>query len=436
MIRISTLVRTFALSLFFLFIFSLYAYAEDACPTLREYMDDGIGNNFILKEAYDIIARATSRVARFSWGHFAEPLQALVGLGTAIYIALYTLRNIGSFSQQDTAAYLSNEKTGVIPLAVKMLIVVWLLGNQSFIYEHLIGMALSTCMEIGDLVGSRSGIGKFSSPNSLDSLFFFVINKVIDFNNKIYKIVATGQLLFCMSFSPDSILDYYYRAMFFAAALWVYGWMIVIGVSFYMLDVLFRLGIGCIVLPFAIACGLSKLTVDYTRKTWNLFMNVGFNFIMLGVVIGFTYAMIEQCIGLDIPENRVLNEADMDQITEHLDFGGIVITALCSMVAFQLFMQLEVIVDKVSGTQSVGKVGAEVGAKLGNGVGRLGKAPAQALGQFAGAGVHVAGNDISRFANRMKRNVSNWVQGTSAYRALSASRVGRTYRATKRFLRW
>lgn len=433
MMKISTLVKTICLSVAFWVAFSFCAQAS--CLSLSECMEQGIGDNFILKEAYEIIAEAMVIVSKTSWLLFAKSLQAVVGLGTAIYIAMYTLRNVGSFSQQDTAAYLSNEKTGVIPIAVKMLIIVWLLGNQSFIYKYLISLAVTTCIEIGTIIGSRSGIGTISSPDNLADLFAFVINKVIDFNNSIYHIVATGQLLFRMSF-VGGILNIYWKTAMFAIPLWIYGWIIIIGISFYMLDVLFRLGIGCVVLPFAIACGLSKFTIDYTRKTWNLFMNVGFNFIMLGILIGFANEMINKCVGLEIPENKKLNEADIKYINDQLDLGVFVTIALCCMITFKLFMQIEQIVDKISGTSSVGKVGQETGAKLGKLAKRAATKPSREAGKFVGAGAQVAGNKVSRSVNRIRRYVSNKIKNSAPYQAVSNSRVGRTYRATKKFLRW
>lgn len=436
MIKISALIKTISFSFIYVLAFAFNAFAADSCPTLNEYMNDGIGDNFILKEAYEIIAGAASNVASFSWNNFAKPLQAVVGLGAAIYIAVYTLKNIASFSQQDTAAYLSNEKTGVIPLAVKMMVVVWLLGNQTFIYEYIIGLAVTTCVEIGTLIGSNSGVKSFSSPDNLADLFQFVIQQVIDFNNSIYKIVATGQLLLCMALSPESITDYYWKTIPFGAALWIYGWMIIIGVSFYMLDVLFRLGVGCIVLPFAIACGMSKLTSDYTRKTWNLFVNVGFNFIMLGIVISFTYDMIQQCVGLDIPENKELNEADIKLINDHLDLGIFVITGLCCMISYQLFMQIEQIVQKVSDAAPVGKVGKEVGAKVAPAAIRTATKPLRELGNVAKAGGQVAGKEIKDKTMRGMNNFSNAIKGTRMYQSVSGSWAGRAYRATKKALRW
>lgn len=440
MTKIPTLIKAICFAFANLFVFSFCAYAAGSCSTLKEYINEGTGDNFILKEGYEIIARAATSVAKFSWDNFATPLQAVVGLGTAIYIAVYTLRNIGSFSQQDTAAYLSNDKTGVIPLAVKMAIVVWLLGNQAFIYKYLIGLAITTCVEVGNLIGPNSGIGNFDSPDNLEDLFNFVIQQVIDFNDSIYKIVATGQLLLCMAIPSANFFRFYWTTIPFAAALWIYGWLIIIGVSFYMLDVLFRLGVGCIVLPFAVACGLSKLTIDYTRKTWNLFINVCFSFIMLGILISFTFAMISRCVGLDIPENKVLNEADIKHINDNLDLGVFFITAICSMISLLLFMQLESIVEKVSGTEAVSKVGQQTGKQFSKSALRVASKPIRELGNFAGAGGQVIGKGVKNYVHTVRRNISNKIKSSRPYRIARAatlrSGVGRSYRAVRKFLRW
>lgn len=433
--KIATLTNTIFFSFIALVLCCGYAVADDPCPTLREYMSDGIGENFILNSAYQIIAKACSNVANFSWNTFARSLQAVVGLGTAIYIAVYTLKNIGSFSQQDTSAYLSNEKTGIIPLAVKMAAIVWLLGNQEFLYKYLIGLAVTTGMEIGTLLNPNSLGRSFSSTNNLESLFALVIAQIITFNDAIYRIVATGQLLFCWGSSPDGLLNYYWVVLVMGGALVVYGWLLIIGVSFYMLDVLFRLGVGCIVLPFAIACGLSKLTANYTEKTWNLFMNVCFNFIMLGIIIDFTCRMIEKCVGLDIPEDKVFNEADIKQISENIGFKAFIITSLCCMVAYQLFMQIGELVEKISGASSVGKVGAETGAKVAQAAVRPAKGIANQAGKLGAAAGQEAGSRISNKYQDISDHLRNRIQSTPAYQSIANSRVANAYRKVRHALR-
>ncbi|MCM1323639.1 MAG: hypothetical protein NC218_05715 [Acetobacter sp.] len=431
--NISALIKFFSLSFFILLVCAAGAFADDACPSLKTYKDNGIGDKFILKGAFELIADACTKVANFSWKTFAKPLQAIVGLGTAIYIALYTLKNIGSFSQQDTSAYLSNDKTGVIPLAVKMTIVVWLLGNQAFLYKYLIGMAITTGMEVGTLIGYTPLAQSFSSPDNLGTLFHLVIKQIIIFNNTIYKIVATGQLLLCMAFSPDNFLKDYWVVVPIGGALYIYGWLLIIGVSFYMLDVLFRLGVGCIFLPFAVACGMSKLTSVYTKKAWNLFMNVCFNFVMLGIVITFTDLMIQKCIGINIPEDKIFNEADIKDTIQNIGLKSFVVTSICCMITYQLFMQVEQLVEKISGADSVGKVGSEIGSKVSQAALHAVKAPIKEVGNITAASAQEVGATVSSGINNKYQRFKAYVQTRPSYQYVSNSRVGRGYRTISRW---
>ena len=240
---------------------------------------------------------ACAQVVTGSWNAFAAPLQGVVAVGASIYIAVYTLKNIASFSQQDSSAYLSNDKTGIIPLCVKVAAVVWLLSNQAFLYNNLIGPVIGAGMAIGQQIAPGGlGAGSFSGTSDVNALFNAVINKVQEFNDQVYIVVALGRMLLCLAFLPDSIIDWYWSLMPFGAVLYVFGWFILIGVAFYLLDVLFRLAVGCMLLPMAIACGVSKFTSSYTKKAWNLFVNVFFNFVMLGVLLQFTLQMILQAV--------------------------------------------------------------------------------------------------------------------------------------------
>ncbi len=432
MLKMSTIAKLIVLLFFSLFVCSFSAYAED-CPTLQVLMNEGTGDNFILREAYNLIASVCSNVAQFTWNTFSRPLQAVVGLGTAIYIALYTLKNIGSFSQQDTMAYLSNEKTGVIPLGFKLAAIIWLLNNQAFLYTHIIGMAIATGAEIGTLIGHDSGVNNFQAPSDLSALFTFIINQIISFNNGIYRVIAIGRLLCCIALEPEGILEKYWIVFCFGGALYVYGWILIIGVSFFMLDVLFRLGVGCIMLPFAIACGISKLTIEYTGKTWSLFVNVAFHFIMLGIVIEFTNQMIGIASGLDnldIPATKVLNKADADQISEALGSTTFIRTALACMISYQLFSKIEGIVHSICGG-NVGNLGGELGTKAGQAAAYTAKKPITEAMNLSKA----AAGQASEETKEKLKHVKNKIMKTSPMQAVANSKMAQGYRKVKHALR-
>lgn len=383
-------------------IFPLVAFAEEAeekprrCPTFAELVD--VKQAAFLIQAYKVIQRVFVAATNASWGAFAGSLQTIVIIGIAIYIALATLKNIGAFSQQDVAAYLTADKKGVFPLAVKGAFIVFLLQNKGFVYEYLVTPIVSAGSEIGGSAG-------FGGGSDVGGLFGSVISSATNFLGRAYQIVAMGRMLLCLAFLPESILDWYWTMIPFGSILFIFGWMIVIGVSFYLMDVMFRLGVGCILLPMAIACGMSKLTSHYTKQNWGLFINVAFNFAMLGLIISFTLQMINHSIsginsGTNVSEmlksigGKVPDKADTDALNDALTLAGFVLLVLACMISFKLFMSVEQIADKVSQTSSVGKLGQETGGKIMNAAKNVATAPVTQGRKFAGAVAHEAGDNL------------------------------------------
>lgn len=89
---------------------------------------------------------------------------------------------------------------------------------------------------------------------------------------------------------------------------------------------------------------------------------------MLGVLLQFTLQMILQAVAgnsemqAQLAGTIPLNKADIDKIVEKLDVMSFILTTVCCMVCFKLFMEIEKLADKVSSSTSVGKLGKKAGA--------------------------------------------------------------------------
>lgn len=406
MIKFNTSLKCICWSVFCLLVLPAIAWAaddKDFCPTFQEFLADGVGDHCLLCGLYQTLMDACAKVVVKSWDAFAKPLQGVVSLGASIYIAVYTIKNLGSFSQQDATAYLSNDKTGILPLMFKTGVIVALLNDSTILYEYLIAPVISTGIAISNNIGDPSGFSVDSgfTANNVQDLFNEVIKKVRDFNDNIYKIIAIGRELLCLAFLPDGIFSWEWALIPFGGTLYVFGWFILVGVSFYLLDVLFRLAVGCIVLPLATACGISKLTSSYTKKTWDLFVNVFFDFVMLGIVLNFSLEMIlkslEQggpLVGL-VDQDSAFTADDAAEIAEKLEVKTFTLTTVCCLVVFQLFLKVQNLADSISGTTGVGTTGQTLGATAAQGAKAAAtKAVGAPLG-FAKAAAQEAGSTVA-----------------------------------------
>ena len=394
-------IKPFFPILLFFVLFPLITFAggeEKHCPSLTSLSDSN--EALFLTDAYEVIRDICVKASDASWGAFSTSLQAIVAIAIAIYIALATLKNVGSFSQQDIAGYLTADRKGVFPLAVKAAFIIFLLSDQTFVYSYLISPIIGAGAEIGG-----SGWGSGFSRNA-GGLFDSVIETSEEFLKKAYKITALGRILLCLAFLPQSILDWYWTMIPFGSILFIFGWMIILGISFYLLDVLFRLGVGCMILPLGIACGVSRITSYYTKQTWALFINVAFNFVMVGIIIDLTLSMIEVSLSAlsehtnvvklleAIPNNKAPEKSDTDAIDEALTMTGFLLLVLSGMISFKLFMSVEQVAEKVSKTASVGKLGQETGGKAMKAAQNVAMAPVKQAGKFAGAVGHEVGDQI------------------------------------------
>ena len=349
----------------FLIAFAFPAFAD--CPTIQDYINEGVGDNFLLQGTFERIADISSTVTEKTWEAFSLPLRTVLAVAMGIYFAVYTLKNIGSFSKQDVASYLSKEKTGIINTGVKVGVVMFLLTDvgRSFLYGNLIIPVINSCMMIGINFISGGGNDNISaimssSPDDVRGLFSSVITLVSAFNEKSYTVVALGKELICLAWRPVGIFSKEWALIPFGLLIYIMGWMICIGLAFYLLDVMIRLGVGCMVLPFAVACGIYKPTTVYTNKTWGLFMNVAFNFVLLGMIVCIILELIASAMGGNdnsalmqkILNDGLLSKGETTSLAKGLSFKRFILVTMCCMVGFKIFSEIEKLVDRISGTSS------------------------------------------------------------------------------------
>ncbi len=391
----------------------------DRCKSVREYQDSGSGANFILAGPFDIISKVASSVATYSWNSFAVPLQGLVVLGTSIYIALYVLKNVASFSKQDTLSFLTKEKGGVIPLCAKMAFIVTLLNNQDFIYSTIIAPFITSSLllgrEFGGDASSFSG-ASFGQANSVGALFQLVTEQAQALNDKIYILVAKGQFLYCVATNPEDgwgILSWEWKLIPFGLVLFVIGWFIVIGSAFNILDVLIRLAVGCIMLPIAIACSISKYTSTYAKKTWQLFINCCFSFIVIGMLVLVANKIIDNVLSqngntLNIFVIEHPSKSQVEAFADSMDgqfFGLITLTVICAMIILNMFNDIESITSTIAGGGGVGSMGSKVGGAAVNKMQSAAKQPLKFAGHTAKEAAKMVGETAP--AQAVKKQVRN-----------------------------
>lgn len=229
----------------------------------------------------------------------------------------------------------------------------------------------------------------------------------------------------------DFIFSWYWLMLTYGLILFVFGWILLVGISFYIVDILIRLAFGAILLPFGVACAISNQTVGYTKNIWNIFLNVFFSFIMLGIILGITIQLVN--LGMTQGDEEGVKEGggaalnafltnlnaqidgnQIEQISKDLwSNGSLLLTIVCFCVIVQLAAQIGKLADKISETGGLTSVGSQVAAATGHPLMAKGKQAAGTVGGWVGAGAKETGRIAARVtrADKLYRWAGNKAEG-------------------------
>lgn len=398
---------------------------DDTCPTIQDYKNEGISTvctgcsnaedgNCLLCSLFRIITKAASAAANMSWNTFASQLIPVVGLAAAIYIAIYVLKNVGSFTKQNAADFLTGDKKGLLLLMFKTTVIISLL-KDTWLIDNIISPVMQAGLNIGAKLSVTGATMATSSGSGYDAIFKMVNESVKQFNDQVYETIAIGNAMICNATRPPyNPFVWYWLMLTYGLILFVFGWILLVGISFYIVDILIRLAFGAILLPFGVACAISNQTVGYTKNIWNIFLNVFFSFIMLGIILGITIQLVN--LGMTQGDEEGVKEGggealnafltnlnaqidgnQIEQISKDLwSNGSLLLTIVCFCVIVQLAAQIGKLADKISETSGLTSVGSQVAAATGHPLMAKGKQAAGTVGGWVGAGAKETGRIAAR----------------------------------------
>lgn len=372
--------------LFMLFVVMFLCSCHEECQTVREFQALGIGDNCLLCIVFKIILETCQACADKAWNVLAKPLRNVVVLAGAIYIAVNTFKLVSSFGKQTVADYMTGDKRGLLLYMFKLAVIVLLLGESSG-SSLLINDIMVPILQAGVEIGGQLSLSNFMAGTHISgtgwgALFGLIEDAVAQFSDSIYETIAIGEAMVCNA-TINSIFGWYYLMLLYGFILFVFGWVILIGVSFYIVDILIRLTFAAVLLPLGVACAISKLTSGYTKNIWNLFMNVFFSFLMLGIILGIAIQMVMLSMGRvpDISFGSAAINAFLTNLDEQLDAdavkslsqdlwsnGDLLLTLICFAITVQLLEQMDKIAGDISDTGGFTSLapGSQVGAAVAN----------------------------------------------------------------------
>ena len=365
---------------------------------------------------YNMISNASSSLATAAWGKLASGLATVVIVVAAIYVALFTLKTVTSFGEQTLGDYLSGDKNGLFIFLFKATIIYLLLNDSTGgeFRSKVIFPLLAGAAEIGGTLSAVAGPAPEITPNNTASwgaIFAVLSDTAKKFNDSVMFVVGIGQSFMCHAVSGENhgIIHWDLLMLLSGFLTFIFGWILLAGVSFFLVDIMIRLTFAAVLLPLGIACAISGLTVTYAKNIWNLFLNVFFSLIMVGIIIGVVINVVTLCVGGGPSPNLAAYSVDIagmaagnevSALMESMNnFGYIILIIVCFSIMLNLVEQMGNLAGEISDTAGFNSAiapGSQAAAPLAKIAEKQGLKLAKETGKAAFAPVKYTGHVFSR----------------------------------------
>ena len=349
----------------FAFMFFLSSCGE--CETIREYESEGTGENCFFCPLYETLTSAGADAAKTSWNIVASEAQPVVCIVIGIYIVFNALKMVASMGQQSFADFLTADKKGALFLALKAGVIVLLLESDNFMATTIIAPLLEASANIGiGLADFDAGGGltlTVSVPNMAgsspwDGVFSLMNDIAKGFNDVAYIIVAMGKSMICNS-TEGFILGWEWTLLVYGLVILVFGWMVCIGVCYFLVDVIINIICASVLLPLGIAMAVSDKTIAHSKNIWNLFVNTFCSCLFLGAVLSLAIAVIAINTGGETLE-YLLDANNTSELNRHLKENGSFILMIVSMTLLvKVVESIKNLAGKLSSTSIITSAGSK-----------------------------------------------------------------------------
>lgn len=260
-------------------------------------------------------------------------------VATLLWVAFWALKTISSVASLEPSSIVN---TLLIQAFKIMFAYVVIESGIEVFMIHVVSPILVAGADFGTaiLANSQSQLSMTPSPDytysGVELLSADMLNKIMGFNESLDRVVSTnlviGHALTCHSVNAGawvnhSIMDFQIIIpnvwiWLCGAAIWFAGFMLVLAVSYYLLDISFKIGIAIMIFPLLMALWPFSMTAGKVKTCVKTMLSSAAIFAFLAITTSYAMAMISVTLR-DVPElfERV-EKGDSKWISETFDITG------------------------------------------------------------------------------------------------------------------
>lgn len=272
------------------------------CPPIPIAIADA--SSCIFCPLFAVIYGAAQEMAELSFAKLGKAMATVMLVGFALYIAFKVLSHVSSFTRQDAPSFINE----LLVQSFKVLLAFLFLMNPDQIYQHFISPVLGAGLEFGSaMLFQASDMAQQCVSLTVEndtallpvSLYARLDCFVRAVQNEIAVTQAIGSSLMCAGrhAAAGKIAGFWdFNMVFQGLIIWAFAIMLSLAFAFYLIDAVVTLGLVSALMPFLIACWPFKITNKYSKTGIELFLNVFFIFVFMGIVVSINTQLIGQAL--------------------------------------------------------------------------------------------------------------------------------------------
>ena len=287
-----------------------------ACPGMNVLKERYQGDCFPC-EIVNVLLASFMRAASKVYDVSKEAGNKLLLLGSALWLAFWALQKVSSLANEEPST-MTNE---LIIFFGKVLVAYCFINSGiGTLVSYAINPILGAGAEFGsamlleteniDISSDPAAENQYSGPTDIVSKP--VMDKILKLSEGVSNEVATnliiGSGLTC--FSIQNGLHIYVPGIIeinipdiwlwlCGAAIWCAGFMMVLSVCYYLIDIPFKIGFAIIALPVVIGLWPFKMTSDKLKSVVEIALNAAFTFLFLALSASYAIRLISEAFSAE-----------------------------------------------------------------------------------------------------------------------------------------
>ena len=261
---------------------------------------------------FKVIFNTASTLAQKSYNALKDGVANLVLIGFALWIALFVFRHVSSLEVKKPSKMIQE----LLIQSFRVLVVFLILKLSYFQVLNLtLGPVFNTGMAYAQQISGTKecntgapymqGISGYTTtpgdggalPASMGQN---VVCSIKSMQDNVYKLIAYGNQCRCFGWHIKPWVRHLIPNFAFILTGWLLklgGLILLLAFPWCLVDCLLNMAIAAALLPAAIGAWAFKITAQYLKKIWDIFLNAVFQFVFLSVILSIIMVIVGQFVG-------------------------------------------------------------------------------------------------------------------------------------------